>query len=557
MNLINADLSNELFIQQDSTMLLGELLLQLQVINRDQLTIALQEQKISGRLLGEQLLHLAFIDEKVLLSILAVRFHLPVLIDPLLISDEATLACLSAEEVNQYHVFPITFEPETQHLMLAVSQMHPFIMQLSQQYTCTLFLTSHRHIQQALHRHYWHDVVERLSEELEWGEPQLVEDTAIMIRFVNALLTQAICFQASDLHCEPEMAWINLRYRIDGVLRTPRQLHRRHWSALSVRLKLMAGLDIAETRANQEGRIAFSFASREIDCRVSIIPTLYGENIVIRFLAQSEQLFTLPALGFTDRQQDIIHRILRRPQGITLVVGPTGSGKTTTLYTLLQQFDCLTHNIMTLEDPVEYRLPGVRQINLPSLNKLDFANGVRAILRQAPDIILIGEIRDQETAIAALQASMTGHRVLASVHAKSAMGAITRLTELGIPSAHIAANVVGLIGQRLLRRLCQHCKESMGLDAQHQVSWQASGCSQCQGTGFRGRIVVSEALYMDVMLETQVHQFSSEIALRVYQQQQQLSSMIEDATYKLQAGIVSESEIARMLDLELGIQHAI
>jgi general secretion pathway protein E/type IV pilus assembly protein PilB len=532
--------------------------MQLNLITQDQLTIALHEQLISGRLLGEELLYLGFIAEKPLLSLLALRFNLPILTDNLLAVDTTVLAWVSEEDAKEYHLFPIAVDPITQHLMIAVSVLPESSLfdLLSQAVGLTIFLTSQRRIEEAFNRYYLQNTLQRLHEELEGGgRPPVTDETSVVIRFVNALLTDALCVQASDLHCEPEAAWVTFRYRIDGVLSLPRRVHRRHWSALSVRIKLMAGLDIAETRANQDGRILFTFAAREVDCRVSVVPTIHGENIVIRLLDQTAHLFTLTYLGFSARQQAIITQILSRPYGLTLVVGPTGGGKTTTLHCLLRQFDCLTHNIMTLEDPVEYRLPGIRQISLQALTQMDFAQGVRAILRQTPDIILIGEIRDKETAIAAFQAGMTGHRVLASVHAKSAIGAITRLRELGIPSARIAANIVGLIGQRLVRRLCENCKVQSNNNG--QFTWQAVGCALCLYRGFKGRVVISEAMYFDAGLEERVHAAHSEAQLRLYQQQSGLTFMAEDAYEKLQSGMTSYSELSGLLDLPQGDKHAI
>jgi general secretion pathway protein E/type IV pilus assembly protein PilB len=536
-------------------MLLGELLMHFKLITQDQLTIALYEQRISKRLLGEELLYLGFITEKALLSLLALRFDLPILTDNLLTVDTTVLAWISEESARKYQVFPIAVDPLTKHLSIAVAVLpfHSIDDLLNQAAGLTVFLTSQRVIEEAINRYYLQHHVQQLHEELEWGGRPSIDETSIIIRFVNALLNDALRLQASDLHCEPEAAWVTFRYRIDGVLSMPRRLHRRHWSALSVRIKLMSGLDIAETRANQDGRILFNFASREVDCRVSVVPTIHGENIVIRLLVQTPHLFTLDYLGFSSKQQAIIAQVLRRPYGLTLVAGPTGGGKTTTLHCLLRQFDYLTHNIMTLEDPVEYRLPGIRQISLQALAQMDFAQGVRAILRQTPDIILIGEIRDKETAAAAFQAGMTGHRVFASVHAKSAIGAITRLQELGIPNACIAANTVGLIGQRLVRRLCEHCK----IPSKHASTWQAVGCAWCRYSGFKGRVVISEAIDFDAKLEARVNAAQSEAQLRLYQQQNGLTLMREDAHEKLQRGVTSYSEVSALLELMQEEKHVI
>lgn len=543
---------NEVENKQYKEGLLGELLVTLRLITQDELTIALYEQQKTGRLLGEELLDLHFIEEKPLLSVLALRFGLPLLIDDLTQVDKTTLSVLNAEESQQYQIFPVYFDLIQRNLVLAVSNLEEekMLAHLRQDYQLTLLLTSHRVIQVAISQHYLSHTLDQLHEVLEWGDYEsTTEDKSVMVRFVDALLMEAMRIRASDLHCEPESTWINLRYRIDGVLQMPKRIHRRHWSALSVRLKLMAGLDIAETRVNQDGRILFTFAARKIDCRVSVIPTIHGENIAIRFFDRMATSLTLGCLGFTPMQQQIVKHILSRPYGMTLVAGPTGSGKTTTLYTLLQQFDCYTYNIMTLEDPVECYLSGVQQISLHNLIKMDFASGVRAILRQDPDILLIGEIRDKETASAAFQASMTGHRVLASIHAKSAMGAVFRLLELGVPRAYIAANLAGLIGQRLVRRLCEYCKEPV-YPSPNPLRWHAKGCVECGCTGFKDRCVIAELINVDSHFSGFLYQKVSEAALRTYQHDRGVPTMIEDAYEKLKIGITSEAEIHRVLDPE-------
>lgn len=548
------DTRDSLFYQQG---LFGELLIELGWITQDELTIALYEQQKSKRLLGEELLHLMLISEKQLLSVLALRYEMPVLIDSLQAIKKETWALLSKQEILQYHTMPIDFDEGTAHLIVAVSVLDTmFIERLKRSYRVTCYLTSRRLIQEVCYRFARSNSLVKLDELLAWGDRQSEdEDTSVMVRFVDSLLTDAIYLRASDLHCEPEASWINLRYRIDGVLTKPRRLHRRHWSALSVRLKLMAGLDIAETRMSQDGRMGFTFAMREIDCRVSVVPLIHGENIVIRFLDRAVLSLTLGCLGFTPMQQQTIHQILDRPYGLTLVVGPTGSGKTTTLYTLLRHFDFHTHNIMTLEDPVEYDLPGIQQMSLHALLKMDFANGVRAILRQTPDIILIGEIRDKETAIAAFQASMTGHRVLASIHAKSAMGAVTRLLELGVPRAHIAANLIGLIGQRLVRRLCSYCFSYSLVDALTKVS--ESDCQQCADIGYYGRLVVAEIVYIHSQFEAILATDKPEAALRAYQQKSGISSIMQDAQLKVALGLTSQEELSRVLDPEEKVEYDI
>ena len=281
-----------------------------------------------------------------------------------------------------------------------------------------------------------------------------------MVRLVDALLVDAVKRGASDIHFEPEYAFLRIRYRIDGVLETVRSLHKTYMPGITVRIKVISDMNIAETRAPQDGRLSLTLNGRPIDFRVSTHPTIHGENIVLRILDREKSIISLDKMNLPTATLTRLSLMLARPEGILVVTGPTGSGKTTTLYSLLSQVNDETVNIMTLEDPVEYPLTLMRQTSVNEAVKMDFANGIRSMMRQDPDIILVGEIRDHDTAEMAFRAAMTGHQVFTTLHTNSALGAFPRLLDIGILPDIMAGNIIGVIAQRLVRVLCVHCKEA-------------------------------------------------------------------------------------------------
>jgi type II secretory ATPase GspE/PulE/Tfp pilus assembly ATPase PilB-like protein len=320
-------------------------------------------------------------------------------------------------------------------------------------------------------------------------------------------LSDAVKRGASDIHFEPEEGFLRFRYRIDGVLRQIRSLHKNYWSAIAVRLKVMSGMDIAETRAPQDGRISLALSGRRVDFRVSTLPTVHGENIVLRVLDRQKGIVSLEELNLTDDELTTLKLMVARPEGIILVTGPTGSGKTTTLYSILNYLNNESVNIMTLEDPVEYPTTMIRQTSASETSRLDFANGIRSMMRQDPDIILVGEIRDEDTASMAFRAAMTGHQVFSTLHTNSAFGVIPRLLDIGVKPDIMAGNIIGVIAQRLIRKLCNQCKqqyeledierELLGLKVRQHTTYRAIGCDACNNQGYKGRLALMEILRFD------------------------------------------------------------
>ncbi len=399
----------------------------------------------------------------------------------------------------------------------------------------------------------------RLLQELPQTEDLLDSaKQAPVIRMINALLLQALRERASDLHFEPYEQRSVVRFRVDGVLRDviepPRALH----AAIVSRLKIMASLDIAEKRLPQDGRIALKLGDKQVDVRVSTLPTGAGERVVLRLLDQDSARLDLAALGMSDATLVAIDRLIREPHGIVLVTGPTGSGKTTTLYAALSRLPRGATNMMTVEDPIEYALDGVAQTQVNPRIDLNFARALRAILRQDPDVIMIGEIRDLETAQIAVQASLTGHLVLATLHTNDAASAVTRLADMGVEPYLLASSLLGVLAQRLVRTLCPACRvaappsageatmvEGLGLRAGTPL-WSAPGCAQCNDTGHRGRTGVYELLVIDEAMRRMIHDGASEPALRDAALRAGMRSLRADGGRWIAQGTTSLAELMRV-----------
>ena len=364
---------------------------------------------------------------------------------------------------------------------------------------------------------------------------------APIIRMLNALLTQAAKDGASDIHIEPYERSSSVRFRVDGTLREVVQPNKALHAALISRLKIMAELDIAEKRLPQDGRISLRIGGRAIDVRVSTLPSSHGERAVLRLLDKGETRFTLESLGMSGETLHRFKRLSAQPHGIVLVTGPTGSGKTTTLYAALSRLDATRSNIMTVEDPIEYELPGVGQTQVNPKIDLTFAKALRAILRQDPDVIMIGEIRDFETAQIAIQASLTGHLVLATLHTNDAPSAVTRLIDMGVEPFLLSSSLLGVLAQRLVRKLCVHCKRE---DANGR--WHPVGCEHCGQSGYKGRTGVYELMVADDSIRALIHSRAAESRLFVAAEQAGMVTMREDGERLVREGVTSLEELMRV-----------
>ncbi|WP_028993633.1 type II secretion system ATPase GspE [Azonexus hydrophilus] len=400
--------------------------------------------------------------------------------------------------------------------------------------------------------------IARLVEELPPVEDLLdSQHDAPIIRMINALLTQAARENASDIHIEPYERQSVVRFRLDGVLHDVVSPKRALHAAMVSRIKIMAGLDIAEKRLPQDGRIGVRIAGRGVDVRVSTLPANHGERVVMRLLDKDPARLDLARLGMADDTLARVDRLIRQPHGILLVTGPTGSGKTTTLYAALSRLDARRLNIMTVEDPVEYDLGGIGQVQVNARIDMGFAKALRAILRQDPDVVMIGEIRDAETAQIAVQASLTGHLVLATLHTNDAASAATRLTDMGIEPFLLSSSLLGVLAQRLVRRLCPHCRQAgpltvdVDLPPDIERLWHPVGCPACAHTGYLGRLGVYELLEVDDELRPLIHQAHGEAALRTVAQasergDRRLRLLGEDGWRWLRTGETSLEELLRV-----------
>lgn len=556
---------------------LGEWMLSHHMISADQLEIALIEQRRSQTPVGQQLVRLGFVTDALLRDVLA-KQHAHESIDLQHISPETSLLEKIPESfARQHQLLPI--EITSDHKSLRIAMVDVFnqvaIDQIRSYVGLSLqikpLLATAAQIEQALDRFYGHTLsLDRILQEIESGQSLLdksstsEEEGQPVVRLVNAILVDAVKQGASDIHFEPEMAFVRIRYRIDGVLWQIRSIHQHYWPALCVRLKILAGMDIAEQRSPQDGRVHLFLCGRQIDFRVSTQPTLHGENVVLRVLDREKSILPMEAMQLRHAQLQLLRQLIEKPEGLLILTGPTGSGKTTTLYSLLHHLNQEQVNIMTLEDPVEYPMMLIRQTSVNAANKVDFASGIRAMLRQDPDIILIGEVRDESTAAMALRAAMTGHLVMTTLHTNSAPAAFARLLDLGVSRQTLAGHLVGVIGQRLVRRLCPACKSPDLPDAKTKALlaavmkagcrddyplYKATGCEQCRMSGYRGRLAVMEILAMHPALDDLILQQATTGQLQQEARRFGYTTLAEEALHLLIMGETSLQEIRRVIDL--------
>jgi len=554
---------------------IGELLVQKGVVSPDQVRIALIEQKRNRDHLGKILVRLGFATEAVILDVLGGALGQQKADLNKVVVDSEAIRMIPKDLARRFHILPLTFDATRRRLTIAMADT--FNVVALDQITALIgadidivpLMAGEAEIEKAIDQFYGFELsVDGILQEIETGEidyesldADSQEYSQPVVRLVNALLSDAVKRGASDIHFEPEEGFLRFRYRIDGVLRQVRSLHRNYWSALAVRLKVMSGLDIAETRAPQDGRITLSLSGRQIDFRVSTIPTVHGENIVLRVLDRQKGIVPIDELGLDDDVLHLLKLMVARPEGLMLVSGPTGSGKTTTLYSVLNHLNTESVNIMTLEDPVEYPMGMIRQTSLNEAVRLDFASGIRSMLRQDPDIILVGEIRDEDTAAMAFRAAMTGHQVFSTLHANSALGAIPRLIDMGVRPDIMAGNLIGILAQRLVRCLRQGCAELydpspierriLDLDdaQQTRICRVAAEFRHAEHQGYAGRTALMELLKFDRDLDDLIARGASARELMAAAHSKGFIPLADVAVRRVLDGMTTLDEISRVVDL--------
>ena len=557
---------------------IGSQLVDKGIISQDQLKIALIEQANSEyQELGKILIRLGFTSESVIRDTLSENLGYA--------SIDLAITFPSVEAINlvpvalarRFSLIPIAIQEAPLRLVIAMADIYnlPAIDRIQTQVGRDLrvepVLSGEAEINHAIDKFYGYELsIDKILHEIETGKLEdeyspieKEEYSQPLVRLVDAILVDAVKRGVSDIHFEPEIGFLRLRYRIDGVLRQVRALHKNFWSAISVRLKVMSKMDIAEIRAPQDGRISRLVAGRSIDFRVASQPTTHGENIVLRILDRARGIVPIDDLGFAADSLATLRLMLAKPEGVILITGPTGSGKTTTLYSILDSISSETVNIMTLEDPVEYPMQMVRQTSINEAVKLDFSTGIRSILRQDPDIILVGEIRDEDTAKMTMRAAMTGHQVFATLHTKSALGVFPRLSDMGVLPNILAGNIIGAVAQRLVRKLCEYCKEAysatdlerkiLGLSDSETVTLQRAKpqtiCSACEGQGYKGRVSIVEVLYISPEIDELIANKATQGELEKVAYQQGFLSLLSDAIRRIHQGVTSLEEVSRVIDM--------
>ena len=557
---------------------LGDILVTQGHLKEAALREALTQQQERGGRLGEILLAQRLVSERHLQEALAQQLHLPFLasIDANKISDEL-IGRVPINFAKQYRLVPLERTGAVVRVAcadpLAVGALDDLSVLL--QASLRLELATGEAIIDVINRCYDRGTAHAAAAMEEMEEQNLdsfaqdfeeaadlldAEDEAPIIRLVNSLISQAIKEHASDIHVEPSERDIVVRFRIDGILYEKIRPPKRLQASIASRIKIQAGLNIAEKRLPQDGRMRIRMAGKDIDIRVATAPTSYGERITMRLLDRSSILLDLIDLGFSPDNLKVMDTLIHKSHGIILVTGPTGSGKTTSLYACLSVINSPDLNILTIEDPVEYQLNGVSQTQVNPKIQLTFASGLRSFLRHDPDVIMVGEIRDLETAEIAIQAALTGHLVLSTIHTNDAPGAVTRLVDMGVEPFLVASSIIGIMAQRLVRTLCKDCKESypgtieevreLGLSAEmvgpNPTFWRGRGCGNCLNTGYRGRTGIHEMLLPTDEVRQLILQNVDSNSIKKKAMAQGMRTLREDGARKVLAGMTSSAEVLRV-----------
>lgn len=550
---------------------LGELLVKEGEITEQQLEEALMFKEENKLKLGQALLELGFVNEELLLTMLSKQLRIPIKRKNDIQVNPVAIEMFPVDLVKEHFAFPFDKNEEEGTVSFLVKDPLNLLLE-DQVYHKTnmrveFFLGLEKDIDSLIYEQYENKKVMEDLEGLEHGDKDdelfdmnVNDENSPIVKMVNNIFKKASIEGASDIHIAPTEKNIEVRYRIDGILHMAHELPKKAHSALTSRIKTMSDMDITEKRKPQDGRIQITLDGHSIDMRVNTLPTVYGEKVTIRLLDKGSLLLDIKELGFLDSVQQSFESLIRFPVGVILITGPTGSGKTSTLYTAINELNDVSRNVITIEDPVEYKIHGIVQVQTNEKAGLTFASGLRSILRQDPDIVLVGEIRDQETASIAVKAANTGHLVLSTLHTNDAVSTITRLIDMGVAPYLVASTVVGIVNQRLVRKICDNCKvkyksENDASDrAYFQISphqdlylYEGQGCEKCKGTGFKGRVPIQELLVMDNDIKKMISHQASEREIYEMAIDKGMIPMIQDGLEKAMLGLTTLDEVKRFV----------
>ena len=546
---------------------LGDILVESGFLNATELAEVLGVQKETGKRLGEVIVESGLMTEFDILRAVSSQYDYPIIDLTSIEVDPKATALLNQKFCEDNVVLPIGFDND--NLVVAIDDpMNITIedeLQFQTGFQITLMLATHSSIINAIKVNYGKESAAKAAEELgadmdsddsdEMSEINDAVNSAPVVKLVNSMIDYAIRAGSSDIHIEPLEDRVRVRIRIDGVMQEVMSNPLSARDAITTRIKILGGMNIAEKRIPQDGRITTEINNELVDMRVSILPTVTGEKTVIRILAKNDANLNRKWLGISDHNNDLINKIIKVPQGICLISGPTGSGKTTTLYTLLAEKNTPEVNIITVEDPVEIKIPGLNQVQVNSKAGMTFASGLRSILRQDPDIILVGEIRDGETAEIAMRAAITGHLVFSTIHTNDAVSSINRLIDMGLEPYMVSTALVGVVSQRLVRRVCTNCREAIEpdeYDAQMlrlepgQKIYHGKGCSECNEKGYKGRIAIHEIVVMTKKMKALLERRASEEDMRQLAVTEGTQMLQESARALVLEGITTVDELNRV-----------
>ena len=551
-----------------SNIKLGELLLYSNKITKEQLNKALRQQKTTGQKIGEILVNEGYVTDNEIMEVLEFQLGIPhVDLEKYIIKPEVVLE-IPENIARRYEL--IAIDKKKDYLLVAMSDPLNFFaiddIKMLTKSEIQIAISSREAIIKNIDKFYRKESTEKMLKEFKESyevdsiegleEKELLEvATAPIVKLINSIIQQAIDMRSSDIHIEPCDEDIRIRFRIDGDLHEIMRLSITSLSPIITRIKIMGKMNIAEKRIPQDGRVETKTNGNEIDIRISTIPTVYGEKVVLRLLDRSNFMFSKDELGFTKNNLETFDEILRQPYGMILVTGPTGSGKTTTLYAVLKELNKDDKNIITIEDPVEYKLRGVNQMQINPKAGLTFATGLRSILRQDPDIIMVGEIRDSETAEIAVRAAITGHLVLSTLHTNDSVSSVIRLVDMGVEPYLVSSAIIGVVSQRLVKELCPDCKipyeasysekSLLGLDTEQKIIlYKPKGCNKCNN-GYKGRRAVHEILTVDECMRQLIDKGASIDELRNAAEKQGMVSLLRNSVDLAIEGLTTTEEVLR------------